>query len=426
MSGPLPVLVAASGAAWEAAALERLRAAEPGVLLLKRCVDLSDLLVSASTGQARAALVSADLPGLDADSVAGLRKAGVGVVMVAGVEQLADGVGARADRLGVGRLVADTDLGGVVDVLRSAGKDVATSRPALDDAAEAAEAADPGGSRSGTLVAVWGPAGAPGRTTVAVGIAAELARRGSPTFLVDADPYGGTVAQHLGVLDEVSGLLAAARIANAGHLDEARLVGLARQVGPGLRLLTGLPRADRWSEVRAPAFAGLLAVAAGVDNHVVVDTGFSLESDPSALDAPVQRNEMTLTALEAADEIMVVGTADPVGLSRLARGLVELRGLGLRASTRVVVNRTRASLGWKEADIRSLLGDFADSTAALHLLPDDRAAVDHALVAGRSLSECGDSSLRRGLTALVDGLLGVNTRARRSVFGRRSGRRQSR
>ena len=423
MSGPLPVLVAASGAAWEAAALERLRAAEPAVLLLKRCVDLSDLLVSASTGQARAALVSADLPGLDADSVAGLRKAGVGVVMVAGVEQLADGVGVRADRLGVGRLVADTDLGGVVDVLRSAGKDVAPSAPALDDGADAA---DPVGSRTGTVVAVWGPAGAPGRTTVAVGVAAELARRGSPAFLVDADPYGGTVAQHLGVLDEVSGLLAAARMANAGHLDEAGLIGLARQVGPGLRLLTGLPRADRWSEVRAPAFAGLLAVAAGVDEHLVLDTGFSLEADPSAVEAPVQRNAMTLTALEAADEIVVVGAADPVGLSRLARGLVELRGLGLRASARVVVNRARTSLGWKEDDIRSLLGDLAESTAGVHLLPDDRAAVDRALVAGRSLSECGDSPLRRGLAGLVDGLLGVETGARHSVFGRRPGRRRSR
>lgn len=215
-------------------------------------------------------------------------------------------------------------------------------------------------------------------------------------------------------------------MANAGHLDQARLVGLARQVGPGLRLLTGLPRADRWSEVRAPAFAALLAVAATVDDHLVLDTGFSLEADSSAVETPVQRNEMTFTALEAAEEIVVVGAADPVGLSRLARGLVELRGLGLGATVRVVVNRTRASLRWKEADVRSLLGDFATSTAGVHLLPDDRAAVDRALVAGRSLSECGDSSLRRGLAGLVDGLLGVEGRARRALLGRRQGRRRSR
>ena len=69
------------------------------------------------------------------------------------------------------------------------------------------------------MVAVWGPAGAPGRTTVATGLAAVLATRG-PTMLVDADPYGGSVAQVLGVLDEVSGLLAAARLAGSGTLAE--------------------------------------------------------------------------------------------------------------------------------------------------------------------------------------------------------------
>lgn len=422
MSGPLPVLVAASGAAWETGALERLRGAEPAVLLLKRCVDLNDLLASASTGQARAALVSADLPGLDADSVAGLRKAGVGVVMVASAEGLAGGVGARADRLGIGRVVADTELAGLVDVLRSAGRDTAPA-PSLDDPMTATGSTPSG---KGQVVAVWGPAGAPGRTTVALDVAAELARRGKPAFLVDADPYGGTVAQHLGVLDEVSGLLAAARLANAGQLDQARLVGLSRQVGPGLRLLTGLPRPDRWREVRGPAFAHLLAAAAGLDDYLVLDTGFSLETDPAAIEAPVQRNEMTLAALEAADQVVVVGAADPVGLARLARGLVELRGLGLAAPVRVVVNRTRASLGWKDIEIRSLLGEFATTAAGVHLLPDDRAATDRALVAGRSLPECGDSSLRRALAALVDELTGVDAGARRSLLRRTRGRRRSR
>ena len=56
-------------------------------------------------------------------------------------------------------------------------------------------------------MAVWGPTGAPGRTTVAVGLATELASRGRGTLLLDADPYGGAVAQHLGVLDQA--LLAA-------------------------------------------------------------------------------------------------------------------------------------------------------------------------------------------------------------------------
>ena len=65
---------------------------------------------------------------------------------------------------------------------------------------------------------VWGPAGAPGRTLVATSLAAALAGRGLRTTLVDADPYAASVAQQLGVLDEVSGLLSAARLTGDGAL----------------------------------------------------------------------------------------------------------------------------------------------------------------------------------------------------------------
>ena len=72
---------------------------------------------------------------------------------------------------------------------------------------------------------------------VAVALAVVLARRGRTT-LVDADPYGGSVAQHLGVLDEVSGLLSAARLTADGTL-EARLPTVQRRVGDGLVVVTG-------------------------------------------------------------------------------------------------------------------------------------------------------------------------------------------
>ena len=57
---------------------------------------------------------------------------------------------------------------------------------------------EPPEAEPGRVVVVWGPQGAPGRTTVAAGLAGVLAARGAETVLVDADPYGGAVAQHLG------------------------------------------------------------------------------------------------------------------------------------------------------------------------------------------------------------------------------------
>jgi hypothetical protein len=76
------VLVAAAGAPWEAAALDHLERGRPAVALAKRCVDLTDLLATASTGTASVAVVAPDLPGLDADSVEALRRSGLGVVLV--------------------------------------------------------------------------------------------------------------------------------------------------------------------------------------------------------------------------------------------------------------------------------------------------------------------------------------------------------
>jgi MinD-like ATPase involved in chromosome partitioning or flagellar assembly len=248
-------------------------------------------------------------------------------------------------------------------------------------------------------VVVWGPAGAPGRTTVATAVAAELARRRLATVLVDADPYGGAVAVLLGILDEVSGLLSAARLSAAGELAD-RLPAVLRGYGPHLGVLTGLPRADRWPELR-PGLVGEIADGLRGSGHVVVDTGFSLEEGSAETFGRTSRNQLTLDALDTADELLVVGTPDPVGLSRLARGLVDLRE---RTSLppRVVVNRMRPSLGWPEREVAGML-DGVVRTAGVHFLPDDRAGLDRAAVAGRSLVEAvPESPLARAVAGLVD------------------------
>ena len=106
----------------------------------------------------------------------------------------------------------------------------------------------------------------------------------------------------------------------------------------------------------------------------------------------------------------MVGAADPVGLARLARALVELRERGTGVPVRVVVNRMRASIGWSEKDIAGMVEGFS-RVAGLHFLPDDRAVVDRALVTGRALVESGDGSLVRSLGALADAVFPATVRA---------------
>jgi MinD-like ATPase involved in chromosome partitioning or flagellar assembly len=412
----LPVLVAASGAAWETDALRRLDRPGSGVVLLRRCVDLRDLLAAANTGQARAALVTDSLPGLDADSVSRLHQAGLAVVVV---EDRGSPNGGPTSRFPVDGVLPGDALDGLAETLRAAAARSDGAAVDVDGPAPAGQEVRPVPRRAGRRIVVWGPAGAPGRTTLAVALAAETARRGTDAFLLDADPYGGAVGQHLGVLDEVSGVLAAARAANAGRLDVDHLSGIARQVAPGLRVLTGLPRADRWPEVREGAFTDVIDAAAALCPVLVLDTGFCLEgepADPFGAPAPA-RNTMTLSALAQADEVLVVGAADPVGLARLARGLVELREVVPSVPVRVAVNRMRASLGWGEKEIRAMVEGFL-RPESVHFLPEDRAAADRAVVAGKSLVETGDSALRRAVASVADAVLGEPAPVRRRRAGR--------
>jgi MinD-like ATPase involved in chromosome partitioning or flagellar assembly len=398
------VLLAAAGAAWEPEALALLDRSRD-VVVLKRCVDVDDLLATAAAGQAGAAVLSADLAGLDADVGARLRHDGVRAVAVVPAGPTADAARARAGRAGLTRVLADDALGGLPALL------VADDEPPADEGVGVADPV-PRPPARGRVVVVWGPGGAPGRTTVAVGIAAELARRGLTSVLVDADPQGGAVAPLLGVLDEVSGLLSAGRLAAAGEL-EARLPGVLRTVGPHLGVLTGLPRADRWAELR-PGLLTEVAGAARGRGSVVVDTGPSLEDDGAAALGRSTRHQLTLDAVDAADELVVVGTADPVGLSRLARGLVDLRDRTARAPY-VVVNRMRPSLGWSEREVAAMLAGVV-RTAGIDFLPEDGATVDRAAVAGRTLLEVApEAALPRALARLVD-------RFAPPVVGRRAAR----
>jgi len=365
------VLVVASGAGWESLAL-RVLGDQPGVVVLKRCVDVDDLLAAATAGQAQVAVVALDAPGLDAPAVDHLRR----------------------HRIGIATLLAETDLAGLGETVAAEDVDVVPGPIEQTPIGDQTAPVEPG-----RVVVVWGPQGAPGRTTVAIGIAGALAQRGVDTVLVDADPYGGAVAQQLGVLDEVSGLLSAARLASSGLLTE-RLATVPRVLGPHLSVVTGLPRPDRWIEIRPGAVEHLVETLRETAT-VVVDTGFCLEEDPGTeFGARPGRNSMTLGALSVANEVVVVGTSDPVGLSRLARALVDLREVLGGAPVRVVVNRSRSSLGWSERDIGGMVEGFARITG-LHFLPDDRAATDRALVAGRTLAECGDSALGRELALLA-------------------------
>ncbi|OFE14616.1 hypothetical protein BA895_09685 [Humibacillus sp. DSM 29435] len=257
------------------------------------------------------------------------------------------------------------------------------------------------------VIAVWGPTGAPGRTTLATALAAELAGRGADVLLVDADTYGGSIAQTLGLLDEAPGIAAACRAADHGTLDVPSLARLAPTVTPRLRVLTGLPKAERWPEVRAAALERVIELSRELVSVVVVDCGFCLENDEelSYDTAAPRRNEATLTSLAGADIVVAVSGADPIALQRFVRGLQELGSVPSPPPV-AVVNRVRgAAVGSKpEARIAESLLRFA-GLDSVRFVPDDPATVDAAVLAGRSVVELApDSAVSRAVADLATAL----------------------
>ncbi len=391
MRGPLLVLLGPS--AWEGPFVAALAHPASGVAIGRRCLDTADLLAAASAGLGTGVLLGADAPRLDADVLARLRTLGIPVVglVVAGDAEASR----RLAHWGASAVVeADpADLGAAVRRLAGALRDLAAGEPV------AADEEDGDAARShGRVVTVWGPAGSPGRTSVAVALADEASRLATSVLLVDADTWAPSVPVVLGLVDDGPGLASACRRALAGTLEVAALAGLAREVRPGLLVLPGIPRAGRWTEVRASALSEVLAVARDLVDLVVVDVGAPLESDEELVfdTAAPRRNAAALVALEEADLVITVGSADPLGLVRLVAGVSELHDAVRGADVRVLVTRLRDSaLGRRSVPaVVEALHRHA-GVESPWTVPDDRAAYDAALRDGRTLAEAAPASPAR-------------------------------
>ncbi|MFS0885977.1 AAA family ATPase [Aeromicrobium sp. 179-A 4D2 NHS] len=352
MSEVVRVAVAACGAYWEAAALAEIER-DPGLRLVRRCVDVADLLATAATHRLDAALLAVGAPGLDGGVVERLIDLGVRPCAVE-----ADG-----RHLGIEHVA---HLGRLSDV-------GTTPVPARER-----------GGEPGRLVAVWGPTGAPGRSSLAVSVAAAAAARGHRTALVDADAYGGSISQLLGVLDEVSGVMAACRDVNRGHPDG--IAGHLLSIGPAWHVLTGVPRADMWHHLRPDALETVLRTLRRDHDLVVVDCGFGVDAGPGS--GP-SRDQVTRRLLDVADEVLAVGRVDPVGLARFVRAVSDAEPWP--RPPRLVLNGFRASLGWTEREVAATVRDLTGHTPWA-FLPHDAAGHDLALMSGRPLREVAPTS----------------------------------
>jgi len=205
----------------------------------------------------------------------------------------------------------------------------------------AAAAIRPSDAARSPLVAVLGPKGGTGKTTIATNLAADLAIRGRETLLVDLDLQFGDVGVVLGVDPEhtIYDLATA-----GGTMDAERLRGFTGRSRDGVNVLLAPVRPDQADAVTAEHITAILDLARTTYDVVIVDT-------PPAFTAGV------IAAVDQADLIVMLGSFDLPGLKNMKLGMETLQMMDV-PSARIlpVLNRANTKVGLLVADVTKVLG----------------------------------------------------------------------
>jgi pilus assembly protein CpaE len=268
---------------------------------------------------------------------------------------------------------------GVSDVLPASCKDdeLADLVRSGMDRVEMLSASD--GDGRGRVVAVFSPKGGAGTTTIAVTLAiAAAAGNGAKPILVDADLPFGDVAITLG-LDPSNSLADA----TGADIDQARLRSLlVTETVSGLRTLLAPADPARAEVVSSADVIRTLELCRQIAPLVVVDTS-------SAFD------EVTLSILDQADDVIVVAAPDVTSVKNAKVALDTLNRLGVGQShTFLVLNRVLPKPLLPVGDVERVLGLKA------HSVPEDE-AVAEAAHAGRPLVRDPKSKAAKAISALA-------------------------
>lgn len=381
---PIRVLAAASGAHWDRILEAHCAGRGHGVEVVGRCHDPGELRARLVLDRPDAVALDAGGDWLDAVVVDACLAAGAAVVVVA-----ADRDDPRPRRLGCDAVVSADRVEALVAALRVSAR----------LRARRGRGRRRSGPRRGAVVAVWGPKGGTGRTTIAVNLAWELALAGFGCVLVDADTTGGNVALGLG-LAETPSIAELARTAGRGLAADDCLDPYPRPI-PALAVVPGLTSPVQWPQVRDADLRAVLDALARLAAVVVVDVGACLEDDDELLTQawPWRRNQAARGVLGAADAAVAVVGCDPASARHAVAAGDDLAALVDPARVVVVVNKVlddpRAG-----ADVAARLERRCGWKGGSHLAPLDPAA-PLAAWAGRALAEAAPGAPLRRSTAAV-------------------------
>lgn len=225
-------------------------------------------------------------------------------------------------------------------------------------------------TEQGMIVSVYSAKGGTGRTTMAVNLAAGLAKvHPGEVLLVDLSVPYGTSALMLNLVPQGS----LARISRSGRDFEEGLLGSILYHGSGVMVLPGVLSPEETDHLEPAIVSRALDALRRSFRHVIVDL-------------PVALGELTLNALDVSDRVLVLVTPEITALTGTTEFLAVLRdAIGLPdSSVTVALNNRSARPAMGRAAVQRAIERTIDieirndegrpDLAALHgsLLVDDR------------------------------------------------------
>lgn len=219
------------------------------------------------------------------------------------------------------------------------------------------------GPQQGRVTELLGAKGGVGVSTMAANLAVSMAKSGRSTILVDFDLDMGSSAVILGLRPRYSVLDV---VKNLHRLDRDLLGSLAESHDSGVVVLASPAQPGPGEKITRDQARTLLSFVRRHFDQVVVD-----------LDRAI--SPVTIGAIEAADDVLVVTTPDVASLNNTKRALPVIeRAAADTKRVRIVVNRRSSSDVITISDVSKALGKDVLAT-----LPNEEAAMTESLNTGR-------------------------------------------
>jgi len=233
-----------------------------------------------------------------------------------------------------------------------------------------AEHADDEPKKRGQAIAVFSPKGGCGTSLIATNLAMT---QKTPTVLVDLNLQSGDLELMLGLKPKFS---LADVVENRDRLDDALLASYITPHSKNVSLLAAPTKAESAEDIQPKHIYEVMELLRQRFDNVVIDTPHSFDS-------------VTISALDHADQILVVLTLEIHAIRSTRRALEIFDRLGYaRKKVRLVVNRYSKNIELDQKQVEDFLGE-----RVIAFIQSDYKAAVNSINLGQPLIESAPGSL---------------------------------